>query len=126
MDTGTATDEVTDLIASIEMQRQETEKEAGSATACGAALRSLQELLDREKEALRLDGPNTEHAANIAAVTIGIGKVTRLAGLTSGRLSLPERAHLGQREEPRRGPLRSPSNPSRSRGRRTMGRGSGR
>ena len=77
MGAGMATDEVTDIIANIEMQRQEMVKEAGLAAACSAALRRLHELLDREKEALQLHGSSTGHPANIEAVTIEISRVTK-------------------------------------------------
>lgn len=117
-----ATDEVTDIIASIAVQRQATEKEAGTAAACAVALRRLEELLDREKEALRLHGPDTDHPANIEAVTFEISKLKTLAGAKS-RLSLPDRANRGpQQITPRAAPRR----PLRNRGRRTMGRSGGR
>jgi hypothetical protein len=122
MGTIRATDEVIDMIADIEMQRQATEKEAGSAPACAVALRRLQELLDREKEALRLHGPDTDHPANIEAVTIEISKLKNLASARS-RLTLPHRANREPREVPRRD---APRHPLRHRGRRTMGRGGGR
>ncbi|MBI3067960.1 MAG: hypothetical protein HYY79_03510 [Betaproteobacteria bacterium] len=117
-----ATDEVTDMIASITVQRQATEKETGSAAACAVALRRLEELLDRETEALRLHGPDTDRPANIDAVTIAISKLKKLAGATS-RLSIPERTNRGPREVPRRD---APRHPVRNRGRRTMGRSGGR
>ncbi len=122
MGTEQATDELIDLIASIEMRRREVERDAGRAAACGGALRSLQELLDREKEASRLSGPGTQHPANIEAVTAEVNKVKRLAEMT-GRLSLPKIAHPAQREVSLRD---APRNASRNRGRRTMGRSSGR
>ena len=117
-----ATDEVTDIIASIEMQRQETVKEAGLAAACSEALRKLHELLDREKKALQLHGPSTQHSANIEAVLIEIKKVKKLADITS-RGSIPKGARPGQRQVSWQ---KEPRNPSRNRGRRTMGRSSGR
>lgn len=123
MGTEKATDEVIDMIASIELRRREVEKELGRAAACAEALRSLQELLDRETEASRPGSPDGgEHSANIEAVTAEVGKVKRLAEMT-GRLSLPQRAHPTQREVSLRD---APRNPSRNRGRRTMGRGGGR
>ncbi|MFI4922988.1 MAG: hypothetical protein ACHP6J_04665 [Burkholderiales bacterium] len=117
-----ATDEVTDIIASIEMQRQEAVKEAGLAAACSEALRKLHELLDREKKALQLHGSSTQHSANIEAVLTEIKKVKKLAEITS-RGSIPKSARPGQRQVSWQN---KPRNPSRSRGRRTMGRSSGR
>ena len=122
MGAGMATDEVTDIIANIEMQRQEMVKEAGLAAACSAALRRLHELLDREKEALQLHGSSTGHPANIEAVTIEIKRVKKLAGIMS-QGSIPKSARPGQRQVSWQN---GPQNPSRNRGRRTMGRGSGR
>ena len=124
MDNPMATDEITDSIASIEMHWQEAQKDAGSAAACAAALHNLQELLDREQEALRLHGPGTEHTdhpANIAALTIAIGKVRGLAG-SSNRHSLPKGAPRGKPEMPRQF---ASHHPDRNRGRRTMGRSGG-
>jgi hypothetical protein len=122
----TVSDEVIDRIAAIEMQRREVDKEAGRAAACNGALRSLQELLDREQEALRLHGPDTDHPANIDAVMAEVSKVRRIAAMT-GRLSLPEQPSGNARQEQRNTPPRdAPRNPSRNRGRRTMGRSGGR
>ena len=53
MDGETATDDVIDSIAHIEMHRQVRTKEAGLAVSCREALRKLQELLDGVKAALR-------------------------------------------------------------------------
>ncbi len=117
-----ATDEVTDIIANIEMQRQEIVKEAGLAAACSAALRKLHELLDSEKKALQLHGSNTRHPANIEAVMIEIRKVKKLAGITS-QGSIPKGARPGKRQGSWQN---EPRNPTRNRGRRTMGRSSGR
>lgn len=118
MNTAKASDEVIDMIASIELQRREVDMEAGRVAACGGALRRLQELLDREKEALSVNGPGTGLSANIEVLTVEIGKIRRLADMT-GRLSLPRSAPLGQRGLPLRD---APRNPPRNRGRRTMGR----
>ena len=117
-----ATDEVIDAIADIEMQRRETEKEAGFAMSCGSALHRLHELLAHETDALRLDGPGTGHSADIEALTSEISKVKRLAGSTT-RPSLPDRPYTRQQKVTRRD---TPRNPARNRGRRTMGRASGR
>ena len=58
LQTNPATDEVIDMIADIEMQRQAMEKNAGLGASCSSALRKLHELLEREKEALQLHGPD--------------------------------------------------------------------
>lgn len=121
MGTGMATDEVTDIIASIEMHRQEIERETGLAASCNFALRKLQELLHREQEALQLHGPGTPYPANVEAVTIEIKRIRALADTTRRRPMLkkpqPRQAKTSWRNEVR--------TPPKSRGRRTMGRRSG-
>jgi hypothetical protein len=117
-----ANDEVTDIIASLAAQRQAMEKEAGTAAACSVALRRLEELLGREKEALRLHGPDTDHPANIEAVNMEISKLKNLASAKS-RLSLPDRANRGPQQI---APRAAAHRPLRNRGRRTMGRSGGR
>lgn len=101
MDTETEMDEVTDLIASIEMHRQEIEKATGLDPSRNYALRRLQLVLLRRQEESRLHGPSTARLANTDALTVEIRRVETLAGIAS-----------------RRPTLRSPK----SRGRRTMGR----
>jgi hypothetical protein len=83
MDTVTASDDVIDLIAGIEMHRQKMGKESDHATACNEALRKLHELLEREREALQSHGADTRHSANVETVTIEIEKVKKLAGDSS-------------------------------------------
>jgi len=106
-----ATDEMIDIIASIEMRRQEVERRSGRVAACGEALRTLQELLECETEALRRRGPGSQHPANIAAVTTEIDKVKRMIGGANPRIV--------QRDMLRRGARQARS---RHWGRRTMGR----
>ena len=118
MDTGMADDEVTDAIAHIEMQRQETEKESGLAAACSEALRKLHELLDREQAAPQPHGPGTGHLANIEAVMMEIKRVKKLAGITN-QGAISKRLRPGQHQVTLRSGAR---NPTRNKGRRTMGR----
>jgi bacterioferritin-associated ferredoxin len=119
MSTGTASDEVTDMIAHIEMHRQEKQKEAGLAAACGEALRKLHELLDRERAALQLHVPGTAHSANIEAVTIEVKRVKQLADATGQRSPTVNARRWQQKQTSRPG---GPRNPARNKGRRTMGR----
>lgn len=116
-----ATDEVIDAIADIEMHRQEMEKAAGLAASCNSALRKLHELLDREKEALQLRGPDTRHTQNVEAVTIEIEKVkgsTVIAG---------QRPAAGPYLDPQKASWQNAHrSPARNKGRRTMGRAGGR
>lgn len=119
MSAGMASDEVTDMIAHIEMHRQEMQKEAGLAAACNEALRKLHELLEHEKQQLQLHGPGTVHPANIEAVSLHINRVKQLAG-GGGQKSMAGNARpRQQRQASRPG---GPRNPARNKGRRTMGR----
>ena len=117
-----ATDEVIDRIAEIASQRQAMEKEAGLAASCSSALRKLHELLDREKEALQLRGPDAGHPENVDAVAIEIERVKGMTGITSPGPA-PKVAYPGQQRVAWRNAHRSPA---RNRGRRTMGRAGGR
>jgi hypothetical protein len=117
-----ATDEVIDAIAGIEMQRQATMKAAGVAASCSSALRSLLELLDREKKALAEHGPDAGHPENVEAVAAEIERVKGLAAATNPGPA-PRGAYPGQRKATWRDAQRSPA---RKKGRRTMGRGGGR
>lgn len=120
--TAPATDEVVDAIAGIETQRRETESEAGFPMSCSSALHRLHELLDHEKEALRLRGPAVGHPENVEAVTHEIGRVKGLHAAT-GRGPNGKDPYPAQRQatwqDASRGPVKS-------KGRRTMGRSGGR
>jgi hypothetical protein len=119
MDLETAADDITDAIAQIELQRQESAKVAGLAAACNEALRKLHEILGQEQEAVQRHGAGTRHPANIKALTAAIEKVKKLAGAGSkptGRVHVP-----GQRQK-RVPPPGAAHQPPRNRGRRTMGR----
>ena len=117
-----ATAEVIAAIASIELQRRETAKESGPAVSCRSALSKLNELLEHEKEALRMHGPDTGHPGNVEAVTIEIERVKGLSVTTSQRPILRS-AFPGQRKVSWQNAQR---NPARNKGRRTMGRAGGR
>ena len=111
-----ATDEVTDMIAHIEMHRQEMAKEASLAAACGDALRKLHELLEQERAASQ-QGASASHHANIEAITTEIRRVKQLIGAANPKSS--------RKTGPRQQPV-SRSNawhtPARHKRRRTMGR----
>jgi hypothetical protein len=118
-----ATDEVIDEIAEIEAQRQALEQEAGVAAALSGALRRLHELLDGGRQSLQLRGPQAGHPANVDTVAAEIERVKGLA-----RFAKPDLVPVqSARPEPRQISLRSETrNPPRNKGRRTMGRTSGR
>jgi len=117
-----ATDEVLDMIASVEMQRQEMEKNVGLAASCSSALRKLHEVLDHEKEALQLRGADAGHADNVAAVMIEIERVKALSVSPSqgppARAAYPRQRNVAWQNAHR--------SPARNKGRRTMGRAGGR
>ena len=92
-----ASDEVIEAIAGIEMQRRETEKQAGFAMSCSSTLHRLNELLDHETEALRLRGPDSAHQANIEAVTREIGRVKGLSAAGSESHSRGSTGRTGDR-----------------------------
>lgn len=123
MSTRMASDEVTDGIAAIEMHRQGTEKESGLAVACSEALRKLHELLEQEKQALQLHGPETVCAFNVEAVANEIKRIQAMAGI-KGQGPMPRNVRpRGEQQVPR---ADKSHNSPRNRGRRTMGRTGGR
>jgi hypothetical protein len=117
----TSREELADVIASVEVERQAAARESGNAAACIVALRKLQELQTHEKEALTAHGPSAVHSANLATLGAEIGRVQKLAGTTNHRLSVPNKARSdeakanGTRPDPTRAPVRN-------RGRKAMGR----
>ena len=119
---GMITSEVANAIVHIEKHRLAMAKEASAAAACNEALRKLHELLDREHEALRLPGAGDEHTANVEAVKAEIERVKLLTG-TAGKGVMPK--HGRPQTQKNVGPSQ-PHGHSRNKGRRTMGRSSGR
>jgi hypothetical protein len=115
----TSREELADVVASVEVERQAAARESGNAAACIVALRKLQELQTHEKEALTAHGPSAVHSANLATLGAEIGRVQRLAG-TTNRLSVPNKARPDQGNGAHRAATRAPV---RNRGRKTMGRG---
>ena len=124
-ETASASDEVIDAIADIEMKRQATEKEAGFAMSRSSALHRLNELLEHETEALRLRGTDRGDQENVQAVTIEIGRVK---GLAAPKLAAPkfQGSSIQYTRSEQRSWRNAPRNPARNRGRRTMGRAGGR
>ena len=79
-----ATAEMTDTLESIEMQRQEMERESGVPVSCNWALGKLYELLPGGRKS---PGTNAGTAlqANIEAVTLAIGRLRKLAQIAGQR-----------------------------------------
>jgi hypothetical protein len=114
--------DATSAIAYIERHRRDMEKEGGADMARNEALRRLHELLEREHGALQASGTSGGHAANVEAVTVEIERVKRLAGVV-GKGVMPK--HGRPQAQKHVGPSRAHNAP-RNKGRRTMGRTSGR
>jgi len=117
-DAETAMDEVTDLIANIEMHRQEIQREAGLDASRNYALGRLRLALLGVQEESRLEGPSTERLANSEALAVEIRRVETLASAASQRPT-SRRESQGPLQKSWRGAQRkSPQ----SRSNRTMGR----
>jgi hypothetical protein len=105
------TDDIIDLIASIEMHRQELEREAGMEASRNYALGRLQEALLSEQV-----------AESREALAAAIKRVQALGSRVSQRPTLKPGRPASPGKSRRDGQGRS----SRTRGRRMMGRGGGR
>ena len=88
MNTEHATPEVIDALASIELQRQDREKESGVPESCSWALRKLYELLPGERKSTGTNAESTALRGNIEAATLAIGRLRKLAQ-TTGQLATP-------------------------------------
>ena len=84
MNTEHATPEVIDALTSIEMQRQEMEKESGVPVSCNWALGKLYELLPGERKSPATNA-GAALQANIEAATLAIGRLRELARTTGDR-----------------------------------------
>jgi hypothetical protein len=118
-------DEVTDLIASIEMHRKEIEKETGLEASRSYSLRRLQQALQEEQEAAQLHGSSPARVATAEALANEIKRVGSLARSASQR---PPQGSGGrpQQQQPRNFRQDQQRKAPKSRGRRTMGRSTGR
>ena len=124
-----ASDEVTDLIASIEMHRQEVERESGLEASRNYALPRLQELLRTEQEAAQQPDADAHRAANIEAVNAAIRKLQSL-GRGGGQRRAQgqgkaERSFRGPRRDGQGQPGRPGQGQQRHRGRRQQARRGG-
>jgi len=122
-----ASHETLSAIADIESKRQDLEKDAGLAASCGAALRQLHELLEREREASQLSGPDSGHPANVRALSTEIERVKKLAAITAQGHPAGYADAAGLRQRSRQKSWQNAQrSPARNKGRRTMGRAGGR
>jgi hypothetical protein len=88
MNTDHASPAVIDALASIEMQRQEREKESGVPVSCNWALGKLYELLPGERKSPRTSAASTALRGNIEAATLAIGRLRKLAQITGEHVKL--------------------------------------
>jgi len=88
------TPEVTEALASIEMQRQGKEKQLGVPVSCGWALRELYGLFGRGTRAPEAAVEDIARPANVAAATVAIERLRRLARVTGQRAMLKGAAQL--------------------------------
>jgi len=114
----TASDEVTDAIAYIEMLRQEQAKDSGLAVSCAESLRKLQELLAQERAASVAPAADQINTANVEAVTLEIQRIQRLASNKSHAGAGNARRGHQQHAPDRNGPRKQ----GRNKGRRQQGR----
>ena len=114
-DRATPSDEVHDLMGGIAMHRQAMEHDptSGVAPARNESLRSLNELLAHERDALQAHGPGGRHSANIGAVMLELVKVRNSLDPSAARAGYARRNQGGQVSQ---------THASRNFSRRTVGR----
>ncbi|MBC7804229.1 MAG: hypothetical protein H7Y16_10165 [Candidatus Parcubacteria bacterium] len=120
-------DAVTDLIASIEMHRKEIEKETGLEASRSYSLGRLQQALKEEQDAAQQQVPGAERAAIAEALASEIRRVTSLSR-SAGPRPQQGRGDQGGRPQQQQRNFRQDQQrkPPKSRGRRPMGRSTGR
>lgn len=118
-------DQVTDLIASIEMHRKEIERETGLEASREYSMRRLQQALQAEQEAAQLDASNQVRVATAAALA---NEIRRVGSLSRGASQRPPQGGGGrpQQQQPRNFRQDQQRKSPKSRGRRPMGRSTGR
>lgn len=120
-------DEVTDLIASIEMHRKEIERESGLDASREYALRRLNRALQEEQEAAKLEGASPVHATAaelFAAEVRRIGSLSRSSAQRPAQGKNQNRPQQQQQRNFRPGGQRPPRKSGG--GRRNQGRSGGR
>jgi hypothetical protein len=118
-------DEVTDLIASIEMHRKEIERESGLEASRTYSLQRLQQALAIEQEAAQQPDANPARVATAAALA---NEIKRVGSLSRSAGQRPPQGGGGrpQQQQPRNFRQDQQRRAPKSRGRRSMGRNSGR
>ena len=118
-------DQVTDLIASIEMHRKEIERETGLEASRAYSLRRLQQALQEEQEAAQQQGSDPTRVATAEALA---NEIKRVGSLSRGASQRPPQGGGGrpQQQPPRNFRQDQQRRAPKSRGRRPMGRSTGR
>ena len=118
-------DEVTDLIASVEMHRKEIERESGLDASRTYSLQRLQQALQAEQEAAQQDAANPARVATAEALA---NEIKRIGSLSRGASQRPPNGGGGrpQQQQPRNFRQDQQRRSPKSRGRRPMGRSTGR
>lgn len=123
-------DEVTDLIASIEMHRKEIERESGLEASREYALRRLQQALQEEQEAAKQEGASPVHATAADLYAAEVRRVSSLSRASAPRQGQPKNRpqHQQQRRNFRPGgqPQQQQQRKPGGGGRRGQGRNRGR
>lgn len=115
-------DEITDLIANIEMHRQEIARESGLEASRTYALGRLRQELQLRQEESSLQGESAERRAHIEALAAEVRRVETMKGGASQNQAA-QRAAAPRHRQSRRD---MPRQPGQGRGRRNMGRRTGR
>jgi len=116
-------DQVTDLIASIEMHRKEIERETGLEASREYSMRRLQQALQAEQEAAQLDASNQLRVATAAALA---NEIRRVGSLSRGAGQRPPQGGGRPQQQQRNFRQDQQRKSPKSRGRRPMGRSTGR
>ncbi len=116
-------DQVTDLIASIEMHRKEIERETGLEASREYSMRRLQQALQAEQEAAQLDAASQVRVATAAALA---NEIRRVGSLSRGAIQRPPQGAGGRAQQQRNFRQDQHRKSPKSRGRRPMGRSTGR
>jgi hypothetical protein len=116
-------DQVTDLIASIEMHRKEIERETGLEASRDSSLRRLQQALQEEQEAAQQHGSSPTRVATADALA---NEIKRVGSLSRGASQRPQGGGGRPQQQQRNFRQDQQRKSPKSRGRRSMGRSSGR
>ena len=117
-------DVVTDLIASIEMHRKEIEKESGLEASRTYSLQRLQQALQTEQEASQQPDANPVRVATAAALA---NEIKRVGALSRGSGQRAQGGGGRPQQQPQRNFRQDQQRrPPKPRGRRSMGRNTGR